>query len=256
MIDPRAVVDPAAELEDGVEVGPFSIIGPGVRVGRDTVIGPHAVIRGPTVIGAENRIFQFASVGEMPQDKKYGGEATRLEIGDRNTIRECATIHRGTVQDAGVTRIGSDNLLMAYSHVAHDCAIGDRVILANGVQLAGHVRVDDHAILGGFSLVHQFCTIGAHSFTAMGTPVNKDIPPYVMVGGNPPRPYGINAEGLKRRGFSPETLSVLKAAYRKLYLSGLKLEEAREVLATMAESESVIGPLVVFLDGSRRSIIR
>lgn len=256
MIDPRAVVDPSAELEDGVEVGPFSIIGPGVRIGRDSVIGPHAVIRGPTVLGAGNRVFQFASVGEMPQDKKYGGEETGLEIGDRNTIRECATIHRGTVQDAGATRIGSDNLFMAYSHVAHDCVVGDHVILANGAQLAGHVHVDDHAILGGFSLVHQFCTIGAHSFTAMGTPVNKDIPPYMMVAGNPPRPYGINVEGLKRRGFSAEELSVLKTAYRKLYLSGLKLDEARAVLATMAESESVIRPLVVFLDRSRRSIMR
>ena len=256
MIDPRAVIDPAAELGDGVEVGPFAIIGPDVRIGRDTVIGPHVVIRGPTVIGAENRIFQFASVGEIPQDKKYSGEATRLEMGDRNVVRECATVHRGTVQDAGVTRIGSDNLFMAYTHVAHDCVIGDHVIMANGATLAGHVRVDDHAILGGFTLVHQFCAIGMHSFTAMGTPLNKDLPPYVMLGGNPARPYGINTEGLRRRGFCAEDLSALKTAYKKLYLSGLKLDEAREALSAMAASAPVIRPIVAFLERSRRSIVR
>lgn len=256
MIDPRAVIDPAAELEDGVEVGPFAVIGPNVRIGRNTVVGPHVVIRGPTVIGVENRIFQFASVGEMPQDKKYAGESTRLEIGDRNIIREYATVHRGTVQDGGVTGVGNDNLLMAYTHVAHDCVIGNHVILANGASLAGHVRVDDHAILGGFTLVHQFCAIGVHAFTAMGTALNKDLPPYVRAAGNPARPHGINSEGLRRRGFSAAELSVLKTAYKKLYLSGLKLEEAREALSAMAEVEPVLRPVVAFLERSQRSIVR
>ena len=239
-----------------MEVGPFAIIGPDVRIGRGTVIGPHAVVRGPSVIGADNRIFQFASVGEMPQDKKYAGEPTRLEIGNRNVIREYATIHRGTVQDLGVTRVGDDNLLMAYTHVAHDCVIGDQVILANAASLAGHVRVDDHAILGGFTLVHQFCAIGAHAFTAMGTALTKDLPPFVRVAGNPARANGINSEGLRRRGFSAAELALLKTAYKTLYLSSLKLDDAREALAAMAESAPVIRPIVEFLERSQRSIVR
>ena len=256
MIDPRAAVDAAAELDEGVSVGPFAVIGPGVRVGRGTTIGPHAVIQGPTIIGEDNRIFQFASVGEAPQDKKYGGEDTRLEIGDRNVIRECATVHRGTVQDEGVTRIGNDGLFMAYTHVAHDCRIGDHVIMANGATLAGHVVIEDHVILGGFTLVHQFCSIGAHSFTAMGTAIGKDVPPYLMVGGNPAKPHGINTEGLKRRGFTAEQLKVLKAAYRVLYLSGLKLEEARLRLDEMSADAPEAGRLAEFLVRSRRSIVR
>lgn len=256
MIDPRAAVDVAAELDEGVSVGPFAVIGPGVRVGRGTTIGPHAVIQGPTIIGEDNRIFQFASVGEAPQDKKYGGEDTRLEIGDRNVIRECATVHRGTVQDEGVTRIGNDGLFMAYTHVAHDCRIGDHVIMANGATLAGHVVIEDHVILGGFTLVHQFCSIGAHSFTAMGTAIGKDVPPYLMVGGNPAKPHGINTEGLKRRGFTAEQLKVLKAAYRVLYLSGLKLEEARLRLDEMSADAPEAGRLAEFLVRSRRSIVR
>jgi len=256
VIDPRAAVDAAAELDEGVSVGPFAVIGPGVRVGRGTTIGPHAVIQGPTIIGEDNRIFQFASVGEAPQDKKYGGEDTRLEIGDRNVIRECATVHRGTVQDEGVTRIGNDGLFMAYTHVAHDCRIGDHVIMANGATLAGHVVIEDHVILGGFTLVHQFCSIGAHSFTAMGTAIGKDVPPYLMVGGNPAKPHGINTEGLKRRGFTAEQLKVLKAAYRVLYLSGLKLEEARLQLDEMSADAPEAGRLAEFLVRSRRSIVR
>ena len=256
MIDPRAAVDAAAELDEGVSVGPFAVIGPGVRIGRGTTIGPHAVIQGPTTIGADNHIFQFASVGEAPQDKKYGGEDTRLEIGDRNVIRECATVHRGTVQDEGVTRIGNDGLFMAYTHVAHDCRIGDHVIMANGATLAGHVVIEDHVILGGFTLVHQFCAIGAHSFTAMGTAIGKDVPPYLMVSGNPAKPHGINTEGLKRRGFTAEQLKVLKAAYRVLYLSGLKLEEARLRLDEMSADAPEAGRLAAFLVRSRRSIVR
>jgi UDP-N-acetylglucosamine acyltransferase len=195
-------------------------------------------------------------VGEAPQDKKYGGEDTRLEIGDRNVIRECATVHRGTVQDEGVTRIGNDGLFMAYTHVAHDCRIGDHVIMANGATLAGHVVIEDHVILGGFTLVHQFCSIGAHSFTAMGTAIGKDVPPYLMVSGNPAKPHGINTEGLKRRGFTAEQLRVLKAAYRVLYLSGLKLEEAHRRLDEMSADGPEAGRLAEFLVHSRRSIVR
>ena len=197
MIHPSAIVDPGAELEAGVEVGPFSIVGPRVRIGRGTRIGPHVVLRGRTDIGQDNRIFQFASVGEDPQDKKYGGEETRLTLGDRNVIREGTTIHRGTIQDAGVTCIGSDNLFMAYTHVAHDCRIGDHVIMANAASLGGHVGVEDWAILGGFTLVHQFCRIGAHSFCAMGSVITRDVPTYLTVGGHPAIPRGVNSEGLK-----------------------------------------------------------
>ena len=256
MIDARAVVDPSAELDDGVEVGPFSVIGPNVRIGRGTVIGPHVVIRGPTVIGVDNRVFQFASVGEVPQDKKYGGEATRLEVGDRNVVREYVTLHRGTVQDAGVTRVGNDNLFMASAHVAHDCVVGDHVIMANGASLAGHVSVGDYAILGGFTLVHQFCSIGPHIFAAMGSAVTKDVPPYLMIAGNPARPHGINSEGLKRCGFSATDLKSLKAAYKQLYLSGQKLEDARRALLAMAEEAPVLRLMVDFLGQTRRSIVR
>ena len=256
MIDPRAVIDPAAELDEDVSVGPFSIIGPGVRVGRGTTIGPHAVIKGPTTIGAENRILQFASIGEDPQDKKYGGEPTRLEIGDRNVIREYVTMNRGTVQDRGVTLIGNDCLFMAYIHVAHDCVIGDHVIMANGATLAGHVTLEDHVILGGFTLVHQFCIVGRHAFTAMGSTISKDVPPYLMVGGAPAEPRGINQEGLRRRGFSDQELRVLREAYKKLYMSGLRLDEARSALEAMAADASVVAPLTEFLERSRRSIVR
>lgn len=256
LIHPTAVIDAAARLAPGVEVGPFAVIGPDVEIGAGTRIGPHAVIRGPTRIGRENRIFQFASVGEDPQDKKYGGEPTWLEIGDRNQIREFATLHRGTVQDRGVTRIGSDNLFMAYTHVAHDCRIGDHVIMANAASLGGHVQVHDWAILGGFTIVHQFCRIGAHSFCAMGSVLSKDVPPYVTVSGQPAAPHGINTEGLRRRGFPDDRIQALKRAYRTLYQANLKLSEALSELRTMAEQVPEIVPLAEFIELSTRSIVR
>jgi UDP-N-acetylglucosamine acyltransferase len=256
VIDPRAVIDPGAELDEGVKIGPFAVIGEEVSIGSGTEIGPHAVIRGPTVIGRDNRIFQFASVGEDPQDMKYAGEHTRLEIGDGNLIREFVTIHRGTVQDNGVTRVGDANLLMAYTHVAHDCQISNHVILANAASLGGHVAIDDWAILGGFSIVHQFCRIGAHSFAAMGSVISKDVPAYVTVGGHPAKPHGLNAEGLKRRGFSAASLGHLKRAYKTLYHSGLKLDEAIAALEEQASQHREVMPLVELLRASARSIVR
>jgi len=256
LIHPSAIIDPGAILADDVSVGPFTIIGPGVEIGSGTTIGPHVVIRGPTRIGRENRIFQFASVGEDPQDKKYQGEVTRLEIGDQNVIREYCTIHRGTAQDQSLTRIGNDNLLMAYTHVAHDCVIGDGVIMANGASLAGHVSVDDYAILGGFSLVHQFCRIGRHSFSGMGSVISRDIPPYVMVGGSPTKPRGINNVGMERRGYDAEAILQIKRAFKVFYKSRLKLEEAIEHLAAMAKQSPEILPILEFLQQSGRSIIR
>ena len=256
MIHPSAIIDDLAGIAEGVSVGPFCVIGPDVEIGAGTVIGPHVVIRGPTRIGRENRIFQFASIGEDPQDKKYQGEITRLEIGDRNVIREYSTVHRGTIQDKSVTRLGDDNLLMAYTHVAHDCVIGNGVIMANGASLAGHVTVDDSAILGGFSLVHQFCRIGRYSFSGMGSVISRDIPPYVMVGGSPTRPRGINSVGMERRGFDAESILQIKRAFKLIYKSRLKLEEAIESLAAMAEQSSEVIPVLEFLKQSGRSIIR
>jgi UDP-N-acetylglucosamine acyltransferase len=256
LIHPSAVIDPGAVLDSRVEVGPFAVIGAGVEIGAGTRIGPHAVLRGPTRIGQDNRIFQFASVGEDPQDMKYGGEETRLEMGDRNQVRECATLHRGTVQDQGVTRVGNDNLFMAYTHVAHDCRIGNHVIMANAASLGGHVEIQDWAILGGFTIVHQFCRIGAHSFCAMGSALSRDVPPYVTVGGQPAAPHGINAEGLRRRGFSPAAITAIKRAYRALYMGGLKLDEALERIRVLAETCPEVAPLAAFVSDSRRSIVR
>ncbi|WP_139557598.1 acyl-ACP--UDP-N-acetylglucosamine O-acyltransferase [Methylotetracoccus oryzae] len=256
MIHPSAIIDPSAQIADGVSIGPFSIIGPGVSIGSGTEVGPHVVIRGPTRIGCDNRIFQFASVGEDPQDKKYGGESTTLEIGDRNVVREFATIHRGTAQDRGITRIGSDNLFMAYTHVAHDCVVGNRIIMANAASLAGHVEVDDFAILGGFSLVHQFCRIGQYSFSAMGSVISRDIPPYVMVGGRPTKPYGINSVGLERNGFGSEALRQIKKAYKIIYKAGFKLDEAIKLLDEVTVEHPEIVPLVDFLKTTGRSIMR
>lgn len=255
-IHPTAIVDPGAELAGDVQVGPYSVIGPDVKIGPGSVIGPHVVIRGPTTLGQGNRIYQFASVGDDPQDKKYAGEATRLEIGDHNTIREFCTINRGTAQDSGVTRIGNDNWIMAYVHIAHDCDVGDHTIMANCVTLAGHVSVGDWAILGGFSKVHQFCKIGAHSFCGMDTGLNRDLPPYVVASGMPARPAGINSEGLKRRGFTGEQVRGIKNAYRTLYRSGLKLDEAIERLRAEAESRPELQLLLDFLAASERSIVR
>lgn len=256
MIHPTALVDQSAQLDLDVEVGPYAIIGADVSIGRGTRIGPHAVVRGPSVIGRDNRIFQFASVGEDPQDKKYGGEPTTLTIGDRNLVRESATIHRGTVQGYGETRIGNDNLFMAYTHVAHDCIIGDQVIMANAASLGGHVVIEDWAILGGFTIVHQFCRIGAHSFSAMGSVIGKDVPPYITIDGHPAVPRGINSEGLKRRQFSTEQISAIRRAYRLLYLSNLKLEESTRALDELAEAEPVVAAMTAFLGASARSIVR
>jgi UDP-N-acetylglucosamine acyltransferase len=256
LIDPKACIDPRAEIDEGVEVGPFTVIGAQVRIGKGTWIGPHAVIKGPTRIGRDNRIFQFASVGEDPQDKKYAGEPTRLEIGDRNVVREFATIHRGTAQDAALTRIGDDNLLMAYSHVAHDCFIGNHAIMANAASLGGHVRLEDWAILGGFSIVHQFCHIGMHSFSAMGSVLTKDVPPYVTVSGHPAKPFGINSEGLRRRAFSTDAIQHIKQGYKLLYKSHLRLEEALEALQQLAQEYPEVACMADFTAHSSRSIVR
>lgn len=256
MIHPSAVIAASAQLDAQVEVGPFAVIGEAVQVGRGTRIGPHAVLHGPTEIGCDNRIYQFASVGEDPQDKKYQGEVTRLVIGDRNVIREGVTIHRGTRQDRGETRIGHDNLFMAYVHVAHDCVVGDHCIMANAASLGGHVRIGDWAILGGFTIVHQFCRIGAHSFSAMGSAVTKDVPPYVTIDGHPAVPRGINAEGLRRRGFSAESISAIRRAYRLLYLSGMRLEAAIASIRTSAAQHPELLCLAEFLADSQRSIVR
>ncbi|MBK5915701.1 acyl-ACP--UDP-N-acetylglucosamine O-acyltransferase [Rhodocyclus purpureus] len=256
MIHPSAIVDPGARIGQNVSIGAYSIIGPDVEIGDGTSVGPHVVISGHTRIGRDNRIFQFASLGEVPQDKKYAGEPTRLEIGDRNTIREFCTFNVGTTQDEGVTRIGDDNWIMAYVHIAHDCRVGNRTIFANNSQLAGHVHVDDWAILGGFTGVHQFCRVGAHCMTAVGTVVLQDIPPYVTAAGNTASPFGINSEGLKRRGFSADALLALKRAYRTLYKSGLRLEEARAKLEQDAVAHPEIRPILDFLAASKRGIIR
>lgn len=254
MIHSTAIIDPKAKLGNNVSVGPYSIIGPDVEIGDDCVIAPHVVIRGPTIIGRNNKIFQFASVGEDCQDKKYAGEPTRLEIGDNNVIRECVTIHRGTVQDQSLTKIGSDNLLMAYVHVAHDCVVGDHVILANNTTLAGHVHVGDWAILGGFTGVHQFCHIGAHAFTAVNSVVVQDIPPYIMAQGHNAVPRTINSEGLKRRGFSSEQVMRIKRAFKILYRQGLTVAEAIDAMQAMDADE--IQPLIDFVQSSQRGIIR
>ncbi len=255
-IHPTAIVDPRAKIAGDVEIGPYAIIGEHVEIGAGCRIGPHAVVTGRTRIGVNNRVYQFTSLGEAPQDKKYAGEATRLEIGNHNTIREFCTLNCGTAQGGGVTRVGDDNWVMAYVHLAHDCQIGHHTIFANNVQLGGHVHVGDYAILGGFTAVHQFCHIGAHSITGVGTVVLQDIPPYLTASGNTARPYGINAEGLKRRGFLPETIARLKRAYKTLYRSGLTLGEARDELERQLTECPEIGPLLEFLASSTRGIIR
>ena len=255
-IHPSAIIDPKAVLDSSVEVGAFTVIGADVKVGADTRIGSHVVLKGPTTIGKNNQIFQFASLGEQPQDKKYKGEPTRLEIGDNNTIREFCTFNRGTAQDKGVTTIGNDNWIMAYVHIAHDCTIGNHTIFANNASLAGHVDIHDYAILGGFTLIHQFCKIGAHVITAVGSVVFKDIPPYVTAAGYDAKPHGINAEGLKRRGFTPDEVTHIKRAYKALYRNGLSLEEAKIELAKMQASCDKINLLTDFLTISDRGIIR
>ncbi len=256
MIHPTAIVDPGAKIGANVKIGPYSLIGPDVEIGDNTEIGPHVIIKGHTRIGRDNRIFQFCSLGEAPQDKKYAGEPTRLEIGDRNTIREFCTFNLGTVQDTGVTKIGDDNWIMAYVHIAHDCIVGNKTIFANGASLAGHVVVEDWVIFGGFTGIHQFCHIGAHVMTAASTLVLQDVPPYVMAAGNTAQPYGIHVEGLKRRGFSADSITALKRAYRTLYKSGLLLDEAKTKLAEDAKTQPDVRRMVEFLETSKRGIIR
>jgi UDP-N-acetylglucosamine acyltransferase len=255
-IHPTAIVAPGARLARGVTVGPYCVIGAEVEVGEETWIGSHVVLDGRLRIGQRNRIFHFASLGAPPQDKKYGDEPTSAEIGDGNTIREYVTISRGTVQDVGVTRLGNENWIMAYSHIAHDCQIGGRTIFANGVQLAGHVTVGDWVIFGGMTLVHQFVHVGAHAFTGMGSSLSQDLPPYVMAAGPMARPIGINAEGLKRRGFTPEAIAGLKKAYRTLYRSGLGLEEAKRELEAQAKACDPVRDILDFVARSKRGVIR
>ena len=256
LIDERAVVDPSAVIGPNVSIGPYSVVGPKVEIGAGTHVAPHVVIQGPTRIGRDNRIYQFASIGDAPQDKKYAGEDTRLEIGDRNVIREYCTINRGTIQDTGVTRIGDDNWIMAYVHIAHDCLVGNSTIFANNASLAGHVRVEDFAILGGFTLVHQFCAIGSHSFTAMNSVISKDVPPFVMVSGHMAKPHGLNTEGLRRRGFSADTIRTLRQAYRTLYRSNLTTAQAIEELAGRAQESEAVATLLQFVKSSTRGIVR
>jgi UDP-N-acetylglucosamine acyltransferase len=255
-IHPTAIIDPSAELGAGVSVGPYAVIGARVVLGEGCRVGPHAVLLGPTRMGAGNEIWQFASIGDIPQDKKYGGEETLLEIGDRNRFRECCTVNRGTVTGAGTTRIGSDNLFMAYAHIAHDCIVGNHCVLAAYAGLAGHVEIDDHVIFGGYAGAHQFCKIGMHAFLANNSVATRDVPPYVMLAGSPGEPKGVNAEGLKRRGFSAAQIANIKAAYKVLYRSGLKLSEASAELARLAAGQPEIRALVDFLPRVTRSLVR
>jgi UDP-N-acetylglucosamine acyltransferase len=254
-VDPTARVADSARLGADVAVGAYCVIGADVEIGAGTTLGPHVVIGGPTRIGRDNRIHPFASVGGDPQDKKFKGERSELVIGDRNNIREFVTINRGTGEGGGVTRIGDDNWIMAYAHIAHDCTIGNHTVFSNNATLAGHVEIGDHVILSGFSGVHQFCKIGAHAFIGMGCLVNGDVPPFVILAADYGRPRGINAEGLKRRGFSPERIMRIRRAYKTLYTSGLQLNEAREQLAQSAESED-IAAILRFLERSERPLMR
>ncbi|HTX06499.1 MAG TPA: acyl-ACP--UDP-N-acetylglucosamine O-acyltransferase [Steroidobacteraceae bacterium] len=256
MIDSHAIVSPRAELAADVAVGPFSVIGAQVRIGPGTIVGPHVVINGPTTVGADNRIFQFASIGDAPQDKKYRGEPTRLEIGDRNVFRESCTVNRGTTHDKGVTVIGDDNLFMAYSHVAHDCLIGSNTVFANCAALAGHVEIGDWVTLGGLTAVHQFTKIGAYAFLGGGTIVTRDVPPYVMAAGNPAEPHSINSVGLKRRGFTDGQIRAIREAYRVVYRCDLKLSEALERLEPSAREQPELRLFVDFIRSSQRSIVR
>ncbi len=256
MIHPSASVDPAARVGRDVHIGAGVVIGADVEIGDRCSIGPYTVLEGPTTIGARTRISQFKSIGGPPQDKKYRGEASRLEIGCDNTIREFCTLNRGTDGGGGVTQIGDGNWIMSYVHVAHDCRVGDDTIMANGTTLAGHVTVGNHVIFGAFTVVHQFCAIGAHAFTAMGTVILKDVPPYVTVSGNSASPHGLNSEGLKRRGFSPEVVRELRRAYKLVYRQGLTVEQAIPKLLELAADCPEVAPLAEFLAASSRGIVR
>jgi UDP-N-acetylglucosamine acyltransferase len=256
MIHPSAQIDATAKLAADVSVGPFSVIGAEVEIAAGTTVGPHVVIQGPTRIGRDNRIFQFASVGADPQDKKFHGERGELVIGDANTIREFTTINRGTGAGGGATRIGDDNWIMAYAHIAHDCQVGDHTIFSNNATLAGHVEIGDYAILSGFAGVHQFCRVGEHAFIGMGCLINGDVPPFVIVANEYGRPRGINAEGLKRRGFSPERIAAIKRAYKTLYVSKQSLDEARAELARMAAGEPDVKRMLDFIERGQRALMR
>ncbi|MFO1234279.1 MAG: acyl-ACP--UDP-N-acetylglucosamine O-acyltransferase [Rivihabitans pingtungensis] len=255
-IHPTAIIAPGAQIDASVEIGPYAVIGEHVSIGAGTRVGPHTVIEGHTTIGRQNQIFQFASLGAAPQDKKYAGEPTRLEIGDNNTIREFCTFNVGTVQDGGLTRLGNDNWVMAYVHIAHDCIVGDHCILANNATLAGHISIGDHVFLGGLTAVHQFCTIGAHAMTAGGSIVVQDIPPYVTAAGNHAHPAGINSEGLRRRGFDAEQISRIKRAYKQIYRQGLSLEDAKAAITEAAADAPELALFVDFFARAKRGIIR
>ncbi len=262
LIHPTAVVDPAARIDDSVSIGPYTVVGPHVTIGAGTTVGPHCVIEGHTTIGCDNRIFQFASLGAIPQDKKYAGEPCELVIGDRNTIREFCTFNIGSPGGGGVTRVGNDNWLMAYVHLAHDCIVGNHTIFANNSQLAGHVEVGDWVILGGFTVVHQFVRIGAHGMTAMCSLLFADQPPFVMSQGQPAQARSMNFEGLRRRGFSPQAISAVKAMHKALYRDGLTLERAQariaELAATMLEAQPEVQLMLEFLGrvSPQRGIVR
>ena len=256
MIHSTAIIHPHARLADDVEIGAYSIIGEHVEIGSGTVVGPHVVIHGHTRIGKNNRIMQFNSLGEIPQDKKYAGEPTRLEIGDNNTIREFCTFNLGTIQDGGLTSIGDDNWIMAYVHIAHDCHVGNHTIMANGVTLAGHVRIDDWVIIGGLTGVHQFVRIGAHAMTGFQSRITQDVPPYFTVAGNPVEAHGINSEGLKRRGFDAAQIATIKAAYKTIYKSGLSFVDAQTALQAQLGNHPELQLLVEFLASSQRGIVR
>ena len=255
-IHPTALVDATAALADDVEVGPYSIIGAQVTIGAGSRVGPHVVITGRTRLGARNRVFQFASIGEIPQDRKYGGEPTTTTIGDDNVFREYVTVNAGTAQDRGDTAIGNGNLLLAYTHVAHDCVVGNATVFSNNAQIAGHVRIDDWVVLGAYAGVHQFCRIGAHSMLAAGAIVLNDVPPYVMVQGYPAKPHGTNNEGLRRRGFSADEILAVRRAYRTLYREGRTLEEAKAALAEPARHSPAVATLAAFLAEPGRGIVR
>jgi UDP-N-acetylglucosamine acyltransferase len=255
-IHPTAIIEEGARIHETATIGAYTLVGPKVTIGPDCWIGPHVVITGRTTIGARTKIFQFASIGEEPQDKKYGGEDTELIIGEDTYIRELCTFSRGTVQGGGKTIIGSNNWIMACVHIAHDCILGDNIIMANNTSLAGHVTVGDWAILSGYSLIHQFCTVGEHSFTSFASHVNQSIPPYVTVSGEKARAKGVNTEGLRRRGFTPEQIQQVRRAYKVLYRQGLPLDEARQKLEEMATDSDEIQPLIEFLDSTEKSMIR
>ncbi len=256
-IHPTAVIDAKADIHETVEIGPYSVIGPGVTVGENTWIGPHVVLNGPMTIGRDNKIFQFSSLGEISQDKTAKrDDATRVEIGDGNTIREYVTIQRGTLKEQGLTKVGNDNWIMANAHIAHDCIVGSHCIVANGTTLAGHITIEDWVGLGGYTLVHQFCRIGAHAYTGGGAVVLRDLPPFVIAEGQPARPRGINSEGLKRRGFSAEDLDAIKDAYKLIYLSGAIMSEVKAKLADMSQSSVHVARMLAFIESSKRALSR